>query len=102
MLLAAGFRSLPEATAKEKQRLGSLPAFQLNYYTDQNGESYYWMADPDYCHCLFHGDTVAYERYEVIKLQNQIAAREQRRAALQQIQTPNHFGVFGQHTGVVF
>jgi hypothetical protein len=88
MLLAAGFRSLPAATAEQKASLKSLPALQLNYYADQNGIPHYWLADPDNCQCLLHGDEAAYHRYEIIRLQNEIAEREQRRLNMQQAMGP--------------
>jgi hypothetical protein len=44
------------------------------------------MADSDYCKCLFHGDEAAYQRYENIQLENQIAERDRRAVEMQQQQ----------------
>ena len=86
MLQAAGFSELPAATPDEIARLKALPPLKLGYYDDKNGAAHYWMADPDYCKCLFHGDEAAYQRYENIKLENQVAARDRRAVELQQQQ----------------
>jgi hypothetical protein len=73
---AAGFTSLAAETPEQKQRLKSLPPLKLGYYVDKNGNPNYWMADPDGCGCLFHGDEAAYQRYERIRLENEVAARD--------------------------
>jgi hypothetical protein len=86
MLEAAGFSQLPAATSDQTAKLKTLPPLKLNYFEDSNGVRHYWMADPDYCKCLFHGDEASYQRFENIKLENQIAERNQRSAETQQMQ----------------
>jgi hypothetical protein len=76
ILQAAGFTSLAAETPEQKQRLKSLPSLKLGYYVDKNGSPNYWIADPDGCGCLFHGDAAAYQRYERIRLENEVAARD--------------------------
>jgi hypothetical protein len=83
ILTAAGFQQLPARTPEQLARLESLPALKVNYYVDQRGQAHYWLADPDYCHCIFHGDEAAYQRYEGLKLQNQMATQDQGVAAYQ-------------------
>jgi hypothetical protein len=94
MLQAAGFQELAAATPQQKQDLKSLPAYEIHYYTDSNGINHYWLADPDTCGCLFEGGEAAYQRYENIKLQNQMSA-EQQRAAEAQMQMQQMGGPFG-------
>jgi hypothetical protein len=86
MLEAAGFSELPAATPEQGAKLGTLPPLKLNYYGDRNGVKHYWMADPNYCKCLFHGDEASYQRYENIKLENQVAERDRRAVETQQQQ----------------
>jgi hypothetical protein len=86
MLEAAGFSELPAATPDQTTGLKTLPPLKLNYYIDQNGVKHYWVADPEFCKCLFHGDEAAYQRYENIKLENQVADRDRRAVEAQQQQ----------------
>ena len=44
------------------------------------------MADPEVCKCIFHGDEAAYQRYENIKLENQVAERDRHAVEMQQQQ----------------
>src|SRR5205807_4128975 len=62
MLETAGFQSLPAVSAEQKDRLRALPALKLGYYVDGRGSANYWMADPEFCGCLYHGDETAYQR----------------------------------------
>lgn len=78
MLAEAGFKSFAASTPEQLQRLKTLPPITLGYYAGGDGNANYWMADPDYCHCLFHGDEAAYQRFENLKLENQVAERDHR------------------------
>jgi hypothetical protein len=76
ILQAAGFTSAAAETPEQRQHLKSLPPLKLGYYVDKSGNPNYWMADPDGCGCLFHGDESAYQRYKRIRLENEVAARD--------------------------
>jgi hypothetical protein len=78
LLSAAGFKQLPASTPQQMDRLKSLPPLKLGYYVDDNGGANYWLADPDKCRCLFHGDEVAYQQYENMKLEREMADQQQR------------------------
>jgi hypothetical protein len=78
MLSAAGFKQLPASTPQQMERLKSLPPLKLGYYVDDNGGANYWLADPDNCRCLFRGDEMAYQQYENMKLESQMADQQQR------------------------
>jgi hypothetical protein len=67
MLETAGFQSLPAVSAEQKDRLKALPALKLGYYVDGRGSANYWMADPEFCGCLYHGDETAYQRYQSLR-----------------------------------
>ncbi len=86
LLQSAGFSALPAASPQQTAELKSLPPLQLSSYIDSHGVSHYWMADPDSCNCLFHGDEAAYQRYENIQLENQVAQRDRQAIAAQQYQ----------------
>ncbi|MGH8012881.1 MAG: hypothetical protein ACREQ4_10315 [Candidatus Binataceae bacterium] len=98
MLQAAGFQELAAATPQQKQDLKSLPPYRIHYYTDSNGINHYWLADPSSCGCLFEGGEAAYQRYENIKLQNQMT-EEQQRAAEAQMQAQQMGGPMGPGFG---
>lgn len=110
MLQAAGFTALPAATPQQTTELKSLPPLQMSSYMDGNGATHYWMADPDSCNCLFHGNEAAYQRYENIKLENQVAERDRQAMEAQQMQQqqmmmgPGMFGPpgFGYGSGFGF
>jgi hypothetical protein len=76
MLDTAGFQSLPASSPEQKQRLKALPPMKLGYYLDQHGAANYWLADPDYCGCLLHGDQAAYDRFQLLKRDNQTAEND--------------------------
>jgi len=102
MLEAAGFSELPAATSDQTTRLQALPPLKLNYYDDKNGVRHYWVADPEFCKCLFHGDEASYQRYENIKLENQVAERDRHAVEMQQQQQmmgPPGFGPPGMGFG---
>jgi hypothetical protein len=106
MLDTAGFQSLPASTPEQKSRLKALPAMKLGYYTDQHGAANYWLSDPDYCGCLFHGDEAAYQRYQVLQKDNQTAENDRQALQAQRYQQPfspwGAGGGFGPGPGLGF
>jgi hypothetical protein len=97
MLDTAGFQSLPASSPEQKNRLRALPSMKLGYYLDQHGAANYWLADPDYCGCLFHGDQAAYDRFQLLKKDNQTAENDRRALQAQRYQQP--FGGWGPPGG---
>jgi uncharacterized membrane protein YgcG len=96
MLQAAGFSALPATTPEQEARLQALPPLKLSYYDDTKGVRHYWLADPDVCKCIFHGDEASYQRYE-----NQVADRDRHAVEMQQQQQMmgNGFGPPGMGFG---
>jgi hypothetical protein len=86
MLDTAGFQSLFASNPEQKNRLKALPSMKLGYYLDQHGTANYWLADPDYCGCLFHGDETAYQRYQLLQKDNQTAENDRRALQAQRYQ----------------
>jgi hypothetical protein len=88
LLDTAGFQSLLASNPEQKNRLKALPSMKLGYYLDQHGKANYWLADPDYCGCLFHGDEAAYERYQLLEKDNQTAENDRQALQAQRHQQP--------------
>ena len=97
MLDTAGFKSLHISNPAQKNRLKALPAMKLGYYLDQHGAANYWLADPDHCGCLFHGDEAAYQRYQVLQKDNQTAENDRQALRAQQYRQP--LGPWGSPPG---
>ena len=76
MLSAAGFRMLPADTPERQQQLASLVPFDVNYYVGKTGNLHYYMADRDYCKCMYIGTEENYQQYEKLKLNQQFEAKE--------------------------
>ena len=76
MLSAAGFRILQADTPEHQQQLQSLVPLQVNYYIGKTGKMHYYMADPNYCKCMYIGSEHAYQQYEKIKLNEQFEEQE--------------------------
>ena len=95
MLETAGFQPLSAATPQQKDRLKALPSQKIGFYIDRSGRANYWYADPDYCGCLFHGDEAAYQRYQQLKVDNQLSQRDRQAMQSQRYQAPAFMGPFG-------
>ena len=72
MLSAAGFHMQPADNEQKRSAIQSLPPLKMRYYT-KGGQLTYWFADPDYCQCVYTGNEAAYQRYQNLKIQNQMA-----------------------------
>jgi hypothetical protein len=97
MLDTAGFQSLVASSSQQKDRLKALPSMKLGYYVDQHGATNYWLADPEYCGCLFHGDEAAYQRYQLLRKDNQTAENDRQALQAQRYRQP--FGPWGPPGG---
>jgi hypothetical protein len=81
MLAAAGFHALPVDTPARQAQLQSLTPLKVRFYP-HNGKMQYWYADPYYCNCIYSGDEQAYDAYQRIKLQEQMANEEESSAQM--------------------
>ncbi len=71
MLDDAGFTKVPVDVPSED--LEHLPTFTLNQYESVSGRVF-WYYDPDYCQCLYEGDQLAADRYQIaLQHQNDLA-----------------------------
>ena len=64
----AGFKMREANTPQKMERLRKLTPHKL-IARKKNGVPYYLYADPDYCKCLFVGDTLAFENYRAMPQQ---------------------------------
>ena len=80
-LSAAGFHMVPADTSQRQQELASHSPLKMRYYF-ANGKPHYWFADPYVCNCVYIGNEAAFQKYQQLKLEQQIAAREQAAAAM--------------------
>jgi hypothetical protein len=101
VLEAAGFTSLPADSAEKLSQIKSLPQLALAYYPDKEGKRHYWMADADYCHCLYVGDAAAYDRYRELRSQQKLA-EEQSREYQQQIEQEQQMQMMSPFGGMGF
>ena len=80
ILAAAGFQMLPADTPEKLAHLQKLPALKLTP-RQHKGQLQYAYADPYSCNCLYVGDEAAYQQYQRLAIQKNIAD-EQREAAM--------------------
>ena len=83
MLSAAGFRMLPAQTPDKLAHAQSLPQLTIKYYTDPDGTLHYWMADAQYCQCVYVGNAAAYQKFKQMQFQAQLAAEQSQAAQMQ-------------------
>jgi hypothetical protein len=74
MLSAAGFKALPANTPQREDHLRSLPADQLTV-ANLNGYNYFVFPDPAEG-VLFVGQQPQYQRYQRMRLENQMAVAD--------------------------
>jgi len=79
LLSAAGFRMKLADTPEKLAHLQTLPAMQLVPH-EKDGKVFYGFADPVVCKCLYVGDQTAYQQYQKLAVQKELAD-EQREAA---------------------
>jgi hypothetical protein len=81
LLSAAGFHMAPADTPQRRQELASHTPLKMRYYF-ANGKPHYWFADPYLCNCVFVGREAEFQKYQQLKLQQQLVEREQAAAEM--------------------
>jgi hypothetical protein len=69
-----------------------LPPLKLGSYIDKHGAANYWMADAEFCGCLFHGDELAYQRYRQLQKDSEGAQRDRSAMMAQRYRQSQPFG----------
>ncbi len=72
LLSAAGFRVKPANTPERRESLRSLPPHEL-VHDEMDGREVWVYADPLVCNCLYVGTPEAYQRYQRLNVQQNIA-----------------------------
>ncbi len=75
-LAAAGFHQRSADTPERLAHLQSLPPQKL-FSKTRDGRLYFLYADPEFCHCLYVGDEAAYDRYQKLSVEKEIAEEEE-------------------------
>lgn len=76
LLSASGFKMLPAGTPQKIELLNSLPPLKLQYRIKDNKTLYIFSAPYD-CKCVYTGDQSAYDRFEKLAVEADIAKEEQ-------------------------
>jgi hypothetical protein len=83
LLSASGFKMLPADTPKRQSIMASVQPYELRYFI-HNGKPRYIYADPKNCNCIYAGDETAYQRYEKLKIEEQLTNEQAQAAAMNQ------------------
>ena len=81
LLSAAGFIMIPAETPEEISNLNTLTPLKIEFSVKDN-KPLYWYADPYNCKCVYTGDQAAYDRYEKLNVEENIADQEQEAALM--------------------
>ena len=94
LMSAAGFVMVPADTPEEMQNLQSLTPLTMEYDVKDN-KPLYWYADPDGCKCVYTGDQAAYDRYQRLRVEQNIANEEEDAAIANETAADNMWGWLG-------
>ena len=93
LLAAAGFKVRPADTPKKMAHLQTLTQRQLITH-QRGGKVYYVYADALNCKCLYVGNQAAYQRFQELQVERQIAA-QQRMAAEMNMEANMDWDLYG-------
>lgn len=83
MLAAAGFSMKNADTPAKLANLKTMPQNKVFVQT-QKGKNYYVYADAAQCQCLYVGNETAYQNYQQIRIQKNIASEQLMAAEMNQ------------------
>ena len=72
-LAAAGFQMKYAKTPEQLAKVGSLPQRRLTPTTGPDGQTLFVWADAADCKCIYVGSDAAYDRYQRLSAEQQIA-----------------------------
>ena len=79
MLVAAGFLEKPANTPHREAKLASLPPYKIlsqRVTAGGNDTVGYVYADPQFCHCVFVGNSDAYQKFQQLAFQEHLAQEQ--------------------------
>ncbi len=94
LLSAAGFKMIPATTQSEIENLNTLTPNKVMFSVKDN-KPLYWYADPTNCKCVYTGDQAAYQRYEKLLTESQIANEVEQAAISNEVASDNMWGWMG-------
>lgn len=94
LLSAAGFVMVPATTQAELENLNTLTPHKVLFSVKDN-KPLYWYADPTECRCVYTGDQAAYQRYEKLLTESQIANEVEDAAISNEVAESNMWGWMG-------
>ena len=94
LLSAAGFAIVPATTPGELENLNTLTPHKVLFSVKDN-KPLYWYADPTNCRCVYTGDQEAYQRYERLLTESQIANEVEDAAISNEVAEANMWGWMG-------
>jgi hypothetical protein len=83
MLSAAGFKMLPADTPDKLAKAQSLPQMKVKYFSNGDGAVRYWMADGQFCHCVYVGNESNFQKFKQMQFQAQLANEQNQAAEMQ-------------------
>ena len=98
LLSAAGFIMVPATTPAELENLNTLTPNKVLFSVKDN-KPLYWYADPTNCRCVYTGDQAAYQRYERLLTESQIANEVEDAAISNEAAEANMWGWMGSPWG---
>ncbi len=93
VLAAAGFRMVPADTPERMAHLQTLTPRKIVPH-EKDGQVYFVYADPTGCQCIWVGNQAAYQSYQRLALQKQLA-QEQVMAAQMNEDAAMNWGLWG-------
>jgi hypothetical protein len=81
LLSAAGFHMVPADTMQRQKELASHTPLRMRFYF-ANTRPHYWFADPYVCNCVYVGNEAAFQKYQQLRLEQQMVEQEQSAAAM--------------------
>jgi len=94
LLSAAGFAMIPATTTAELENLNTLTPHKVLFSVKDN-KPLYWYADSTECRCVYTGDQAAYQRYEQLLTESQIANEVEDAAISNEVAESNMWGWMG-------
>ncbi len=97
MLAAAGFQMRPADSPEKLEQLKTMPPLKV-VPRQEGDQTFFVVADPDACKCLYVGNAKNYERYERISLRQE-AAQTRLEAAEMDENASMEWGMWGPWGG---
>lgn len=79
-LAAAGFQMKPATTPAQIAKTAALPQRSISPTRGPDGQNLFVYADSQHCKCVYVGTEAAYDRYQKLKVDQQIAQNEENAA----------------------